>query len=160
LPPEEGKRVLKKINIILSFVFMALGAFVIVLTLDAEMPRVPAAFQRGLAALLIFLAFLLLVFSFFDKKSRSDGEKEQAGDNKLSHLPVILCMILVLIYCLTIETVGYIISTIFLVAGTIYVLGHRNFVVIFSVAFGVTFFIFVVFTKIFLVPLPIGSMWG
>ncbi len=140
---------------------MAFGALVILLSNDPEMPEMTASFPRKLGVLLILLSILLLVFSLVGKKNQKNGNggKKAEGDKPM-RLPVLYCMILMLIYCLIIEIIGYIASTIFLVAGTIYVLGNRNLVVIFSVALGITFFIFVMFSKLFAIALPTGSLWG
>ena len=144
---------------IVGVVLVAFGAWVIFLTRDFPSLKVgipgPALFPRILAGLLIIAGLVLFTQNFRSRRPLFEV------DRTISHLGllnVLFVCVAILGYILFVKFLGFLIVSFIILFGLMKCLRVRiHFSLI--MASGITLFIYVLFNKFLLVPLPWG-LWG
>lgn len=112
----------------------------------------PQFFPRILAMLMIILSVCMIVRSILHPKQENTDE-QRAHFRKEIFLAAIALIALV-IYAGIMNTVGYVIATLFYMSFMLWLLGERSTIRIGAWALGVTFLIYWVFQEVLSVPLP------
>ena len=139
-------------NLVLPIIILSLAATGFILALDfptgedvgpAVVPYLWMAFTVAFCGVLIVQALL--------KRGKPDPIPGKVGF-------VFLFAGWLVVYLASIKTIGYFVSTLVFLVGSMYVLTYRNHLVIFAISFCWLAFSYIVFVKILFIPLPIGPI--
>ena len=124
-----------------------------------RMPDSAGTFPKLSAMFLICLGILLIVsFLYALKKGKlTDNVKDTA--NKISYKKVIIILVFFISYIFVFEFLGYIIPTLFLMIGVIFVTGYKNIKINFITSLSVTLMLYLIFRFLFQVNFPNGLFY-
>ncbi len=101
---------------------------------------------------LLICSSVMVLFQIF----RGKADKDPGWGNLKMMLIVVVLMLL---YIITMDFLGYFLSSLLFIAGMIYLLTYRNHIVIWSVALGWACFSYFVFYKLLFIQLPLGYLY-
>lgn len=114
----------------------------------------PAFFCELITILLIFLSFLLIVFSILHKNNLSVVEETEKSDRK----KLALAVASIILYTYLLDIIGFFVSSIAIMLFLMIIFEYRKWIqVVISLAI-VTIFIYVMFFKALKVVLPTGLL--
>jgi len=144
----------KKSDLILGICSIVFGIIIILAT--GKMNSTVASFPKLSAYLLICLGILLLVSCLFALRRNKFTDTKEQKTNMGSYRNVIIILIIFLCYVVTLEILGYIIPTFFLMTSIIYIVGYKNIRINVITSLCMTIALFVVFKFLFQVHFPNG----
>lgn len=133
------------VNLIVSIMLYLISGFFLLQTRSLDGGA--EIFPRAVAILLIIASTANLI------RTRGKGEVRFSAPVRV--LGVIL---LVIAYAILMNFVGFFATTFLFVIALMLFLNYRKWIVILSVAVGTVVFTYIVFIKIFLIPLPTGFL--
>lgn len=111
-------------------------------------------------SLIIVGIYTLIVELMKSSKSvPAKNEQDEANNERKDKFTVLIMMILILIYTLLLESVGFIICTIVLIAGSMFLFGSRNKILLLAIPVVFSVFLFAVFRYVLLINLPTFSLF-
>lgn len=152
-------------DMISSLIFLALGIallFIIPINIsDVKLSSIgPRSFPYFIAVSMIVLSILLMIVTYLTEKKvriitneNSEVVVEEIRENKMDTLRVVIFIVLIFIYIILFEKVGYFISTFLLSTSILLLLKTKNiwsYIIVYLVATG----IYLAFTKLLFVILP------
>ncbi len=141
---------MRKKNMIVGISSVAFGIWMYYIA--AQLRSGPDFWPKIVASGIIILGAIILSSEFTEKKS-TDNSKDSKGDIK-EYLNVIAVVVLLLLYYVSMQIVGYTIPTFLLITCTTYILGYRNLKVTCIVAFVITLTLYLSFTHLFGINFP------
>ena len=154
---------MKKANLITGIIFLliGIGALVIALPMSAKLPTDPLGpswWPKYLSIALILFSALLIGQALLTPKEK---DKPAPFDFKSEgfHRMMKLCGVLILFAIIT-YVVGIYIGLLLMVPTVMYLLGERNKKLLVIFAIGTCIFVYVVFKRLLMVPLPTGLFFG
>ena len=141
-------------------IIIALGAFLYAGTFPSD----AAYFPKLISAFIILFSAVLLLRAIIkhrkiSKEATEEDDAKKTSQKNSSVLPwrPALVSLLLIVYCLVFETVGFIIPTILLIGGIIFLFGSRKWVNIVLVSVITTVSLYVVFRFLLNVNFPSDS---
>lgn len=137
--------------------FMVAVIFAVVFYVDSlELPDSANQLPQLISYIITILATGMLISAFLDYRKNVKNEKEEP--EKINALRAVFFVGLVTVYIFTINKIGYFIMTpIFLLSSFFYLKSSnkRNIVLI---TIGFILFVYILFVKLFNLPIPMGPM--
>jgi len=139
-------------NLLLPLIILALSVVCFTQSLDF-----PSNEDVGPAAVpFLWIGFMVvfcvaLIIQAFLRKGKPDPVSGKIGF-------VLLFVCWLIVYLVAIETIGYFLSSLIFLVGSMYVLTYRKHVIIFALSIGWLIFSYVIFAKFLFIPLPVGPV--
>jgi putative tricarboxylic transport membrane protein len=148
---------MKTANIVSSFIAILIAAFFFIMTYQFKDIDVqdtgPAFMPRLYAGILIVLAFLLIVNSMRSKL------KEQKNDSGSNFKLVFITMVLMTGLIILIPFIGFYISAPIVIFIFLKICKQKNLFLLIGLPLGVILFVYLLFERLLLVPIPTGSIF-
>ena len=152
---------MKMADRILALVLLAVSVFWTVTSLRLPFPEFsrvskmgPGHYPAGVGVLMGLLALLLLARSFRTSAAAGDEEEGEALGR-----PLLLGFAMFAAYVLAVPLVGFVLSSVVFIFVMVNRLGGFRWPAAGVMAVGITFFLWLIFVRWLLVPLP-GGPWG
>lgn len=123
--------------------------------------RYPLAYSQLLIGA---IAILFLASGFRDWRQARIAESRQtdaaAADGPGGTAPMLVTIALCIAYAASWSLLGFSLATLLYVAAQLWVLHRRHWIDLLTVPAGITLLVWLVFDKLLLLPLPIGTLFG
>lgn len=139
--------------IIAGFVFIQLASFP-----EAQPDEIGADFFPRLLAIGLGISGITLIVRTFVTKALD--AKEGHSIKLKSLLRAFLSLVAVMVYCLSLDLVGFITSSILFLTCMMFLLKERNFIKMMTISVAITASVFVIFSEFLLIDLPLGTLYG
>ena len=146
------------LDVFIGFIFICLGLYTFILAGSLPLPQWdylgPSFLPKMFAFFLMILGFVMIIKSIIFLKHNKKNKKKRMN---IVSTKAFISMMFFLIYALTLNFLGYIVSTFLFIFLFILYLDDKNRIwiaLISSIVF--TFLVYVIFTKIVYVNLPSG----
>lgn len=150
---------MKKANIISALVGMAVSALAFGYTYTFKkfknVPVGPEFFPRALA-LLLFICCLALLLTNLRTTQRNKGEAPTLSLFNKDMQKAALSLVLIIVYALLWNVIGFIIATPFAIFAMTYILGKRNYLTMAIISLAATVVIFCTFKFLLGIEMPLG----
>lgn len=154
-------------NIISSIIFICLSVAIFIVSSTFEIPAFVSGdhalgndvFPKCVAIFMGILSIILLITSLMKKEESSSENQEAPIDKEILFKQYSLPLggfIIMLIYVMLIESLGFIVDTCFLILAILSLFRCKNIWFYIGVTFVGSVGIYLLFTKVFLVILPVG----
>ena len=141
-------------NLILSGFFMWIALFFYYQTMLFDIPEKLNVTSPAMIPRLWSLGLIVFVIWNIVNELKGKNKPAETGNIKL----VLKILLLLVIYLISIPTIGYYISTPVFLLGSMYVLGYRKWEIMLINAFGFVLFSYLVFDILLKIELPLGNI--
>lgn len=146
----------KKIQDIVIAAILLVVCFFVVYT-ASSMEKTSGHFPYLIAC----AAGILLIIQILMGIKDSAGEKKQTSENvdKKGSMRLIKAVLGAFSYALAVNYIGYYVSTVIYLCGTIYLFGYRDIKKILFTGIGTVLFIYILFVQVLMINLPTGILF-
>ena len=148
-----------KLSIVPSLLFLLLGLIYTTATLLLPDASVGRPFEPKIFPLMLGIAMIVLSLGLLAREVRTEEEKSQSAEpfyREAGFTKILLTCLFSVIYALVFDKIGYVLSTVlFLELELLLFNGPKNWKINTTVAFAFSLFIYIVFSKLLGVYLPL-----
>jgi putative tricarboxylic transport membrane protein len=148
---------MKTANLVSSFIAIIIAAIFFIMTFQFKEIEVqdtgPAFMPRLYAGILVILAILLIINSI------KANTKEQENDSSSNFKLVFITMVLMIALLIFIPIIGFYISAPIVIFIFLKICRQKSLFLLLGLPVGVVFFVYLLFEKLLLVPIPTGSIF-
>jgi putative tricarboxylic transport membrane protein len=148
---------MKTANLVSSFIAIFIAVLFLIMTFQFKDINVqdtgPAFMPRLYAGILIILAILLIINSI------RSNTKEQKNDSDSNFKLVFITMVLMTALIILIPIIGFYISAPIMVFIFLKICKQKSLFLLIGLPIGVVLFVYLLFEKLLLVPIPTGSIF-